>query len=98
MAQSSSVYIAGFETTSITIAFALYHLACHSEHQATLYDEIQTHLSGKKLIMELIDKLSFLDCVVYEALRLYPPLPVLDRTATRDYEVIKTQSYICINN
>lgn len=87
MAQLSSLYIAGFEAVSIAIAFTLYHLACHPEHQATLYDEIQIHLSEKKLTVDLINKMSFLDCVIFESLRLHPPLPIVDRTAVRDYEV-----------
>lgn len=90
MAQSASFYIAGFEATSTAIAFALYDLSRHPEHQATLYNEIQTHLSGKELTMDLINKMSFLDCVISETLRLHPPLPFVDRTATRDYEVINT--------
>ncbi|XP_072757476.1 cytochrome P450 6k1-like isoform X2 [Anoplolepis gracilipes] len=86
VAQSASFYIAGFEATSTTIAFALYNLSRHPEHQATLYDEIQTHLLGKKLTVDLINEMSFLDRVVNESLRLYPPLPVVDRTATKDYK------------
>lgn len=88
MAQLASFYIAGFEATSNVIAFALYHLACHPEHQVTLYNEIQTHLAGKQLTVDLINEMSFLDCIISESLRLHPPLPIVDRTATRDYEVI----------
>ncbi|KAL6448547.1 hypothetical protein ACFW04_000437 [Cataglyphis niger] len=87
VAQLSSFYIAGFEAVSTAIAFTLYHLACHPEHQATLYDEIQIHLSEKKLTVDLINKMSFLDCVIFESLRLHPPLPIVDRTAIRDYEL-----------
>ncbi|CAL1688884.1 unnamed protein product [Lasius platythorax] len=87
VAQLSSLYIAGFEAASNVIAFALYHLARHPEHQATLYDEIQTHLTGKELTVNLINKMSFLDCVIFESLRLHPPLPVIDRISIKDYEL-----------
>ncbi|XP_050465708.1 cytochrome P450 6k1-like isoform X3 [Cataglyphis hispanica] len=87
VAQLSSFYIAGFEAVSTAIAFTLYHLACHPEHQVTLYDEIQIHLSEKKLTVDLINKMSFLDCVIFESLRLHPPLPIVDRTAVRDYKL-----------
>lgn len=90
LAHPASFYIAGFEATATAIAFALYDLARHPEHQDTLYNEIQTHLTGKKLTMDLINELSFLDCVVAEALRLHPPLPVIDRITKRDYEVSNT--------
>lgn len=87
VAQLASLYIAGFEATSNVIAFALYHLACHPEHQVTLYNEIQTHLTGKQLTVDLINKMSFLDCIISESLRLHPPLPIVDRTAIKDYEL-----------
>lgn len=83
VAQLASLYIAGFEATSNVIAFALYHLACHPEHQVTLYNEIQTHLTGKQLTVDLINKMSFLDCIISESLRLHPPLPIIDRTAIK---------------
>ncbi|XP_072757478.1 cytochrome P450 6k1-like [Anoplolepis gracilipes] len=87
VAQLSSFYIAGFEAVSNVIAFALYHLACHPEYQTIVYDEIQTHLTGKELTVDLINEMSFLDCVIFETLRLHPPLPIIDRTAVRDYEL-----------
>lgn len=89
MAQSGSLYIAGIDTSSTTIAFALYDLSRNPEHQTTLYNEIQTHVLGKKLTVDLINEMSFLDRVINESLRLHPPLPVIDRTATRDYKVIQ---------
>lgn len=86
LAHPSSFYIAGFEATSTAIAFVLYDLARHPEHQDTLYKEIQT-LSGKEMTMDLINELPFLEYVITESLRLHPPLPVIDRIAIRDYEV-----------
>ncbi|XP_071559039.1 cytochrome P450 6k1-like [Temnothorax nylanderi] len=90
LAHPSSFYIAGFEASATALAFVLYDLARHPEHQDTLYNEIQTHLSGKDLTMDLINELSFLDCVIAESLRLHPPLPVTDRITTRDYELPRT--------
>ena len=87
LAQQASLLTAGIEATANTIAFALHNLACHPELQDTLYDEIQTHLSGKELTMDLITEMSFLDFVLIETLRLYPPLPIVDRIATRNYKV-----------
>ncbi|XP_011696504.1 PREDICTED: cytochrome P450 6k1-like [Wasmannia auropunctata] len=87
LAHPSSFYIAGFEASATTIAFVLYDLARHPEHQETLYNEIQTYLSGKELTMDLISELPFLDYVVAESLRLHPPLPVTDRIATKNYEL-----------
>lgn len=87
LAHPSSFYIAGLEATATTLAFVLYDLACHPEHQKTLYNEIQTHVSEKELTMDLINELTFLDCVITESLRLHPPLPVTDRITTKNYEL-----------
>ncbi|KAM0737251.1 Cytochrome P450 6k1 [Formica fusca] len=91
VAQLSSFYIAGFEALSNVTAFALYHLACHPEHQATLYNEIQIHVPEKKLNVDLINEMSFLDSIINESLRLHPPLPVVDRIAIRDYKLPGTE-------
>ncbi|KAL6259233.1 hypothetical protein P5V15_009152 [Pogonomyrmex californicus] len=90
LAHPSSFYIAGLEATATAIAFVLHDLACYPEHQATLYNEIQTYLSGKELTMDLINEMPFLDSVVVESLRLHPPLPVTDRIALRDYKLPNT--------
>ncbi|EGI64750.1 Putative cytochrome P450 6g2 [Acromyrmex echinatior] len=96
VAQSSSLYIAGFEATATAIAYVLHDLRHHPEHQNTIYNEIQTQLSGKELTMDLINGLSFLDSVVVESLRLHPPLPVTDRITARDYEE-NVPVYVSIN-
>jgi len=87
LAQPSSLFIAGFEAGSTTIAFALYYLACYPEYQDFLYDEIQTHLNGKEWTMEIINEMSFAESILIETLRLFPPLPITDRIATKDYKV-----------
>lgn len=94
LAHPTSFYTAGFEASATAIAFVLYDLARHPEHQDVLYNEMQTHLSGKELTMDLINELSFLDCVITESLRLHPPLPVTDRIATKNYEVGNTSQAI----
>lgn len=87
LAHPISVMVAGFEATTDALSFCLYELARHPEHQVTLYDEIQTYISNKELTLDLINEMPFLDSLVIEILRLYPPLPMTDRIATRDYKV-----------
>ncbi|KAL0111375.1 hypothetical protein PUN28_012931 [Cardiocondyla obscurior] len=94
LAHPSSFFIAGFEATATTLAFVLHDLACHPEHQETLYKEIQAHLSGKEMTMDSINELPFLDCILTESLRLHPPLPVTDRIAVKDYKVPGTELII----
>lgn len=87
LGQVVGFHIAGFESTGTSTAWAIHDLARHPEHQQTLYEEINKYLSGKELTVELINELPFLDEVVNEALRLHPPLPVIDRIAEKDIEV-----------
>ena len=90
MAQAVSFYVAGFEATSTTIAFSLFELSLHPEYEELLYKEIKETLTGKEIDVDLINQMTFLDQVVNETLRLYPPLPIIDRVPVRDYKVNET--------
>lgn len=87
LAQAVSFYVAGFEASSTAIAFTLFELAQHEECQKRLYVEICKHITDDELTVENISELEFLDRIVNESLRLYPPLPLVDRVASEDYEV-----------
>lgn len=88
LAQAVAFYVAGFEASSTAIAFAIYELACHPEYEERLYEEIKKILAkGEELSMDNINEMTFLDAIVTETLRLYPPLPQVDRVALRDYNL-----------
>lgn len=87
LAQAVAFYVAGFEASSTAIAFTLYELASHPEYEERLYNEIKSVVEKNELTMESINEMTFLDAVLEETLRLYPPLPVVDRIALRNYKV-----------
>ncbi|XP_077262487.1 cytochrome P450 6k1-like isoform X2 [Temnothorax americanus] len=89
IAQAAVFFTAGFETSSTTITFTLYELATHPEIQDRLRKEILDALdeTGGKITYDMILSLPYLDMVVSETLRMYPPLPFLDRTTTETYKV-----------
>ncbi|KAK2587190.1 hypothetical protein KPH14_002935 [Odynerus spinipes] len=87
LAQAVSFYVAGFEATSTAIAFALYELASHPEYEEKLYEEIKGVLDKGEISMDTISEMTFLDAIIAETLRLYPPLPHVDRIASRDYKL-----------
>ncbi|ALC41831.1 Cyp6g1 [Drosophila busckii] len=89
VAQAVVFFTAGFETSSSTMAFALYELAKHPEMQQRVRQEIHEALleEGGKLSYERINSLEYLSMVVDEVLRMYPVLPFLDR----QYSSIKGQ-------
>lgn len=65
----------GFDTTMTAITFILFAIANHSDVQQQLYEEIQT-----KDQSSAYDEHSYMDAVIKETLRLYPPVPFIGRT------------------
>ncbi|XP_046617580.1 cytochrome P450 6k1-like [Neodiprion virginianus] len=96
VAQAAVFFTAGFETSSTAMSFSMYELALQPNLQRRLRDEINSALdeSGGKLSYDMVMNLPYLDMVVKETLRKYPPLPFLDRVAMVDYKVPGTDLVI----
>ncbi|XP_029910174.1 thromboxane-A synthase-like [Myripristis murdjan] len=66
--------LAGYETTSNTLAFICYLLATHPECQRKLQDEVDQFYSRHESPDYFnVQELKYLDMVISETLRLYPP-------------------------
>ncbi|XP_076273984.1 putative cytochrome P450 6a20 [Rhynchophorus ferrugineus] len=89
IAQCYIFFLAGFETSSTTLTFALSELAQHQDIQSKLRDEIETTLAqhGGKLTYEAVMKMTYLEKVINETLRRYPPVPLTQRVATSKYHI-----------
>ncbi|KAJ8929029.1 hypothetical protein NQ314_018340 [Rhamnusium bicolor] len=96
VAQSSIFFIAGFETSSTTMNFATYELAINPNIQDILREEINTVLKkyDDKLTYDAIMEMTYLDKLICETLRKYPPFPLLVRICTKDYQVPGTDVVI----
>lgn len=84
VAQAAFLLLAGFDTSSSTITFALYELAKSPEIQQRLREELREALRssrdlGQQLSCDNVNGLAYLRQVVDEVLRLYPPTAFLDR-------------------
>ncbi|XP_068206549.1 cytochrome P450 3A29-like [Palaemon carinicauda] len=67
--------LAGYETTSTMLSYTTYLLAKHPDVQQRLYEEIVQHLNEKEEVTyDMISELEYLDMVVNESLRFYPPI------------------------
>jgi cytochrome P450 family 6 len=88
-AEAFLVYTGGFETSSSLISFVLYELAIDQEVQERLRNEVKSELddSDGKLTYDMLHGFKYLDMVVQETLRKFPPLPNLFRKATKDYHI-----------
>ncbi|KAL1768869.1 cytochrome P450 3A9 [Sigmodon hispidus] len=88
IAQSVLFIIAGYDTTSSTLAFALYLLATHPDVQKKLQEEIDAALPNKAPPnYDKVMELEYLDMVLNEILRLYPVGNRLERVCKQDVEI-----------
>lgn len=75
--------IAGHDTTSTTLTYALWALGHHPELQDRLAEEV-SRLGDRPLTVNDVPALPFTVQVIHEALRLCPPAAAIARLATRD--------------
>lgn len=88
VAQCFLFFVAGFDTTSTLLTFAAYELAANPDVQQKLYEEIANvneQLDGKRINYDALQKMEFLDQVISETLRKWPPVPQVDRLCNKDY-------------
>lgn len=86
-------FIAGFETTSSTMALCLYELAKNQELQRKAQREIDEVLKSRNsddISYEHLPELKYLEKCIDETLRKYPPAPFLIRECTKKYKVSGT--------
>lgn len=82
--------LGGFETTANALTFSSYLLAKHKEHQDILYKEIRKTVEDPSapLTYEQVFEMTYLDQVLSESLRLFPPVVTfIIREAAQDTEV-----------
>ncbi|XP_048405320.1 thromboxane-A synthase [Stegostoma tigrinum] len=74
LAQAFIFFAAGYETTSSTLSFVSYLLATHPESQELLLKEVDEFLESH-IIPDYnnVQNLTYLDMVISESLRMYPP-------------------------
>ncbi|XP_061340228.1 cytochrome P450 76A1-like [Gastrolobium bilobum] len=82
------IFLAGSETTSSTIEWALTELLCNRECMMKVKKELGSVVGSAREFEESdIDNLPYLQCVVKETFRMHPPIPLLvPRRAIQDTE------------
>lgn len=81
--QVAIFFLAGHETSASALSWALYLLATHPEVQARVAAEAAAALDDAAPDFAQLGRLKFTRDVFREALRLYPPVPMMVREATR---------------
>ncbi|CAG8497672.1 12148_t:CDS:2 [Cetraspora pellucida] len=86
VSQVMTLLLAGHETTSVTLSWALYFLAANPDIQDRLRKEILDIFPDRDYhpTFDQIEHLKFLECVFKEVLRISPPVTSLLRTNVKD--------------
>ncbi|XP_073844486.1 cytochrome P450 6a2-like [Musca autumnalis] len=95
-AQAFVFFLAGFETSSSTMSFALYELAMNENMQNKARLEINEVLAkyDNKLTYEGVKELKYLQQILYETMRKYSVASLVIRKALADYPVPGSQHVI----
>lgn len=79
--------LAGHETTALALSYALYLLSQNAGAQEKLQHEVDRVLAGRLPSVSEIPSLTFLENVIKETMRLYPPAWTMARTAIAAFEL-----------
>jgi cytochrome P450 len=79
--------LAGHETTANALTWTFYLLAQHDDVAQSLRAELRSVLGGKPPELSDLTHLGFLKCVIKEAMRLYPPIWIIERRVIADDQV-----------
>ncbi|KAM4558152.1 sterol 26-hydroxylase, mitochondrial [Odontesthes bonariensis] len=82
-ANIAELLLAGVDTTSNTLTWALYELSKHPHVQDRLYEEVSTLVSANGIPNAAeITRMQYLRAVIKETLRMYPVVPMNSRIIT----------------
>lgn len=85
--EAMTLYLAGHETTALTLAWSWYLLSQNPNVEAKLVSEWRRVLNGRAPTAEDLHKLPYTGNVITEAMRIYPPVYAVGREATTDLEL-----------
>jgi cytochrome P450 len=85
--EAMTLYLAGHETTALTLAWTWYLLSQHSHVEDRLLSEWQRVLKNATPTTQHLPKLTYTSAVIAESMRLFPPIYVIGREATTDLEL-----------
>jgi cytochrome P450 len=77
----------GHESTACALAWTFYMITRHADVRERVYAEVDEVLGGRDPGADDLPALQYTGWVFEEAMRLYPPVWTISRTATRDDEI-----------
>jgi len=85
--EATTFLLGGHETTAIGLAWVWHLLTQHPEVEERLAEHLDEELRGRPVRFEDLPRLTYLEQVVKESLRLYPPAWYATRRTDRDVEL-----------
>lgn len=85
--EAITLFLAGHDTTALTLTWALYLLAQHPEAASELERELDRVLAGRLPVADDLPQLRYTEMVIREVMRLYPSAYVIGREAITPCEL-----------
>lgn len=82
-----TLFLAGDETTALTLAWSWYLLGCHPEVEKKFHAELDEVLGNREPTMDDLPRLKFTEQIAKESMRLYPPAYGLGREAIDECKI-----------
>jgi cytochrome P450 len=82
-----TIFLAGHETTALTLCWTWYLLAQNPEVERKFHAELDEILAGRLPAMDDVARLPYTEMIAKESMRLYPPAYALGREAINECEI-----------
>jgi cytochrome P450 len=83
-----TIFMAGHETTAVTMTWVWYLLSQHPAEEAKLHQELDAVLGGRAPTVEDLPNLIYTRMIIEEAMRVYPPAPGLSIRQAREADEV----------
>ncbi len=83
-----TIFMAGHETTAVTMTWIWYLLSQHPAEEAVLHEELERVLGERTPTVEDLPQLTYTRMVIEEAMRVYPPAPGITIREAREADEI----------
>ena len=85
--QVITIFLAGYETVANALSWTWYLLSQNPDCERRFHDEIDHELSGRLPAFDDLPRLRYVEMVLAESMRLYPPAWAMGRYARNDFQL-----------